>query len=72
MDVDGVNTGAVDVDCTDSASTSSESRFGQPVSVGEICHLMKDLENEDMKNNTKRVMNLWKIAVQPVGKYSRF
>lgn len=58
MVVDGVNTGAVDVDCTDSASTSSENRFGQPVSVGEICELMKDLENEDMKNNTKRVMNL--------------
>lgn len=59
MDVDGLKTGAMDVDCKDSASTSSDSRFGQPVSDDEIFKLIKDQENVNTKNNTKWAMNLF-------------
>nr|XP_019920759.2 uncharacterized protein KIAA1958 [Crassostrea gigas] len=59
MDVDGIKTGAMDVDCKDSASTSSDSRFGQPVSDDEIFKLIKDQENVNTKNNTKWAMNLF-------------
>eukprot|EP00105_Crassostrea_gigas_P007334 XP_011421538.1 PREDICTED: uncharacterized protein KIAA1958-like [Crassostrea gigas] len=59
MDVDGIKTGAMDVDCKDSASTSSDSRFDQPVSDDEILKLIKDQENVNTKNNTKWAMNLF-------------
>lgn len=49
----------MDVDCKDSASTSSDSRFGQPVSDDEIFKLIKDQENVNTKNNTKWAMNLF-------------
>lgn len=59
MDVDGIATGAMDVDCKDSASTSSDSRFGQPVRDDELFKLIRDQENVNTKNNTKWAMNLF-------------
>lgn len=59
MDADGIKTGAMDVDCKDSASKFGDRRFGQPVSDDEIFKLIKDQENVNTKNNTKWAMHLF-------------
>lgn len=54
MDADGMKTGAMDVDCKDSASKFGDSRFGQPVSDDEIFKLIKDQENVNTIRKTTR------------------